>query len=112
MTVPRAVRGGDRDFAIAAPGLRQDLERRAARRGDRRDPLLALLIGAASAAHAQTPLVYRISVSGTVENGLAPYVVRALGVEPLYSTAWQNDASRAVARTLGLVPVGRDLHIR
>ena len=38
--------------------------------------------------------------------------VRALGVEPLYSTAWQNDASRAVARTLGLVPVGRDLHIR
>jgi RimJ/RimL family protein N-acetyltransferase len=38
--------------------------------------------------------------------------VRALGVEPLYSTTWQNDASRAVARTLGLVAVGRDLHIR
>jgi RimJ/RimL family protein N-acetyltransferase len=37
--------------------------------------------------------------------------VRALGVEPLYSTTWQNDASRAVARTLGLVSIGRDLHI-
>jgi RimJ/RimL family protein N-acetyltransferase len=37
--------------------------------------------------------------------------VRALGVEPLYSTTWQNDASRAVARALGLVSIGRDLHI-
>lgn len=37
--------------------------------------------------------------------------VRALGAEPLYSTTWQNDASRAVARALGLIPVGRDLHI-
>lgn len=37
--------------------------------------------------------------------------VRALGAEPLYSTTWGNNASRAVARTLGLVPVGRDLHI-
>lgn len=38
--------------------------------------------------------------------------VRALGSEPVYSTTWQNDASRAVARSLGLMPVGRDLHIR
>jgi RimJ/RimL family protein N-acetyltransferase len=37
--------------------------------------------------------------------------VRALEVEPLYSTTWQNTASRAVARALGLVSVGRDLHI-
>jgi predicted GNAT family acetyltransferase len=37
--------------------------------------------------------------------------VRALGAEPLYSTTWQNMASRAVARALGLVAVGRDLHI-
>ena len=37
--------------------------------------------------------------------------VRALDVEPLYSTTWQNTASRAVARRLGLVSVGRDLHI-
>jgi RimJ/RimL family protein N-acetyltransferase len=38
-------------------------------------------------------------------------VVRALGVEPLYSTSWRNAASRAVARRLGLLSVGRDLHI-
>ena len=37
--------------------------------------------------------------------------VRAQGVEPLYSTTWQNSASRALARALGLVSVGRDLHI-
>jgi hypothetical protein len=37
--------------------------------------------------------------------------VRALGVEPLYSTTWENVASRALARTLGLISLGRDLHI-
>lgn len=37
--------------------------------------------------------------------------VRALGVEPLYSTSWQNESSRGVARALGLVAVGRDLHV-
>ena len=37
--------------------------------------------------------------------------VRALDVEPLYSTTWQNTASRALARSLGLVSIGRDLHI-
>ena len=35
---------------------------------------LALAIPAA----AQTPVVYRIAVTGTVENGLAPYIARAL----------------------------------
>ena len=29
-------------------------------------------------AHSQTPVVYRIAVSGTVENGLAPYIARSL----------------------------------
>jgi RimJ/RimL family protein N-acetyltransferase len=38
--------------------------------------------------------------------------VRSLGIEPVYSTTWQNDASRAVALSLGLAPIGRDLHIR
>lgn len=37
--------------------------------------------------------------------------VRELGVEPLYSTTWRNAASRAVARRLALVSIGRDLHI-
>lgn len=37
--------------------------------------------------------------------------VRAMGVLPLYSTSWQNTASRAVARKLGLVIYGTDLHI-
>jgi hypothetical protein len=37
--------------------------------------------------------------------------VRAAGPEPLYSTAWRNAASRAVARKLALVQFGCDLHI-
>jgi hypothetical protein len=37
--------------------------------------------------------------------------VRERGSEPLYSTSWQNAASRALARKLGLIPIGRDLHI-
>jgi len=49
--------------------------------------------------------------------GLAPRVVaawarsvRAEGGEPMYSTSWDNKASRAVARKLGLVFYGEDLH--
>jgi hypothetical protein len=37
--------------------------------------------------------------------------VRALGRVPLYSTSWQNTASRAVARKLALIHFGNDLHI-
>ena len=36
------------------------------------------LSAAAPAAPAQTPVVYRIAVSGVVENGLAPYVARSI----------------------------------
>jgi hypothetical protein len=36
--------------------------------------------------------------------------VRASGAEPMYSTSWDNHASRAVARKLGLSAYGEDLH--
>ena len=39
---------------------------------------LALVPLLGSSAWAQTPVVYRISISGVVENGLAPYVARSL----------------------------------
>ena len=48
--------------------------------------------------------------SGVVVAGWAR-AVREAGVEPLYSTSWQNAASRAVARKLALVPFGSDVHI-
>ena len=48
--------------------------------------------------------------------GLAPrvvaawgYAVREQGGEPLYSTGWDNNGSRAVARKLGLLPYGEDI---
>lgn len=37
--------------------------------------------------------------------------VAATGAVPLYSTSWENTASQAVARTLGLRRFGTDLHI-
>ena len=37
--------------------------------------------------------------------------VRKLGAEPLYSTSWDNAASRAVARKLDLIPYAADYHI-
>ncbi|WP_369127476.1 GNAT family N-acetyltransferase [Candidatus Entotheonella palauensis] len=39
------------------------------------------------------------------------HAVRQIGLIPLYSTSWQNMASQAVARKLGLVPYGTDLHM-
>ena len=38
-------------------------------------------------------------------------MVRQLGLMPLYSTSWDNTASRARARSLGLVQYGATLHL-
>jgi hypothetical protein len=38
-------------------------------------------------------------------------LVRDRGGEPIYSTSWENRASRAVAHKLGLVLYGEDLHL-
>ncbi|HZS91689.1 MAG TPA: GNAT family N-acetyltransferase, partial [Chloroflexota bacterium] len=37
--------------------------------------------------------------------------IRASGRIPLYSTSWDNHASQAVARKLGLVQYGTDLSL-
>jgi hypothetical protein len=56
------------------------------------------------------------TVAGHRGRGHAPRVVaawgravREMGGEPIYSTSWDNKASRAVARDLGLVFYGEDL---
>lgn len=41
-------------------------------------PALFALAALAAPAAAQAPVVYRVAVDGTIENGLAPYVARAL----------------------------------
>lgn len=88
-------------------------------------PLVALVLdGQAVAVCASVRITPRAHEAGVETaapfrgRGHAPVVVaawaaavRTLGVEPLYSTSWQNSASRAVAGKLGLVPCGRDLHI-
>lgn len=91
----------------------------------RSPPLVALVVGGrAVAVCGSVRITARVHEAGVDTaaplrgRGYAPRVVaawaravRALGAEPLYSTSWQNAASRAVARKLGLVVYGTDLHI-
>lgn len=50
-------------------------------------------------------------LAGRVVAAWAAEIVRR-GACPLYSTSWQNRASRAVARKLGLICFGEDVHLR
>ena len=88
-------------------------------------PLLALLVdGVAVSVCASVRITAGAHEAGVDTapafrgRGYAPRVVaawaravRSLGAEPLYSTGWHNAASRAVARKLGLVHFGSDLHL-
>jgi GNAT superfamily N-acetyltransferase len=88
-------------------------------------PLMALVLGDHAVAVCGSVRITAPAHEAGVETapshrgqGYAPRVVaawaervRALGAEPLYSTSWQNAASRAVARKLALAQVCDDLHL-
>ncbi len=76
---------------------------------------LALLALGALPARAQTPVVYRLAVSGVVENGLAPYIARGLreaaveGASAVYldidTPGGRIDAAERIADAVGASPV-------
>jgi RimJ/RimL family protein N-acetyltransferase len=90
-----------------------------------RGPLMVAIVdGVAVSACFCARLTARAAEAGveTVEayrgRGYAPAVVaawahavRAIGRIPLYSTSWDNLASQAVARKLGLIQYGTDLSL-
>ncbi|MGE0625031.1 MAG: GNAT family N-acetyltransferase [Pseudomonadales bacterium] len=91
-----------------------------------RQPFLAVLQdGAAVSVCASvriTPAAHQAGVETHPDfrrRGLASDVVRAWaeavrghGAEPIYSTSWENAASQAVARMLGLSLAATDFHVR
>lgn len=69
------------------------------------------IISAAHEAGVETAPAFRgRGYAGRAVRGWAAGV-RELGAEPLYSTSWDNAASRGLANALGLVRFGSDLHI-
>ncbi len=103
-----------------------DLEALAAGELDGWAPMAALVEdGAAVSLGFSARLTERVAEAGVNTlaayrgRGYAPTVVsawahaiRATGRIPLYSTSWDNHASQAVARKLGLVQYGTDLSLR
>lgn len=105
-------------------GLGWDLEASAQEFEDRGPVLAVIEDGAAVSVCFCARLTARAAEAGveTVEayrgRGCAPAVVaawahavRAIGRIPLYSTPWDNLASQAVARKLGLIQYGTDLSL-
>jgi len=60
----------------------------------------------AAPAYGQTPVVYRIAVNGTVENGLAPYVARALREAELVVGVINREPAIAEALRTGIAASG------
>jgi RimJ/RimL family protein N-acetyltransferase len=59
----------------------------------------------------ETAPAYRRQGHATQVVSAWAHAVRDMGLLPLYSTSWRNEASRAVARRLALVHFGSDMHI-
>lgn len=88
-------------------------------------PMLAMVVDARAvslcASVRRTAMAHEAGVETAPSyrgRGLAPLAVaawasavRAMERVPLYSTSWENEASRAVARKLRLIHFGNDLHI-
>jgi membrane-bound serine protease (ClpP class) len=76
---------------------------------------LAFLLGDVARAPAQAPLVYRLALSGVVENGLAPYIARGLreaaaaGAAAVYldidTPGGRIDAAERIADAVGRSPI-------